>query len=318
MQPNLRLTWPGLVAAASVLACIATVTGFAGRLWWVFELTCHFRAQYAIALGLGALTMLAGRRARWAVVFAAFALLDAALVAPRFLTGAEAAAGGDAPAFRALLANVNSDNRDYPRIRRTIADRDPDFIVLLEVTPWLLDRLADLADRYPQRAAAPREDPFGIALLSRRPFLKVEVIQLGAAGLPSIEAEFAAGGQRFTLLATHSPPPISAGTARERNDQLAALARFARQRERPLLVLGDLNVTPWSPYLRDLLAGSGLRDSASGRGIQPSWPAGWLPLWIPIDHALFSEGIRIRHREIGPALGSDHYPVIVDFQVSGP
>lgn len=315
MQPNLRVTGSGLVATASVLACIATLAGFAGRSWWVLELTCHFRAQYALVLGLGALMMLAWRRVRWAVAFAAFALLDATVIAPRFLTGAEAAAGGD-PAFRALLANVNFDNRDYPRIRQAITDHDPDFVVLLEVTPWLLDRLADLADRYPHRAAVPRADPFGIALLSRHPFLKAEVVQLGGAGFPSIMAEFASGGQRFTLLATHPPPPTSAETARGRNDQLAALALFARQPR--LLVLGDLNVTPWSPYFEDLSAVSGLRDSADGMGIQPSWPAGWPPLWIPIDHALFSEGIRIRKRKIGPAIGSDHYPLVVAFQVSGP
>lgn len=316
MQPNLRVTCSGLVAAAGVLACIATLAGFAGRLWWVLELTCHFRVQYALVLGLGALTMLAWRQVRWAVAFAVFTLLNATVIAPRFLTGAEAAAGGDDPAFRALLANVNFDNRDYPRIRQVITDHDPDFIVLQEITPWLLDRLADLADRYPYRAAVPRADPFGIALLSRHPFLKAEVIQLGATGLPSIQAEFATGGQRFTLLATHPPPPISAQTARERNDQLAELALFARQPR--LLVLGDLNVTPWSPYFEDLLAASGLRDSGDGLGIHPSWPAGWPPLWIPIDHALFSEGIRIQKRKIGPAIGSDHYPLVVAFRVSGP
>ncbi|MFO1421502.1 MAG: hypothetical protein U1F59_11330 [Candidatus Competibacteraceae bacterium] len=220
MQPNLRVTGSGLVAAG-VVACIATLTGFAGRLWWVLELTCHFRVQYALALGLGALMMLAWRQFTWTAVFAVFALLDAATIAPRFLTDVEAAAGGDDPTFRALLANVNFDNRDYPRIRQAITDHDPDFVVLLEVTPWLLDRLVDLADRYPHRAAVPRADPFGIALLSRHPFLKAEVIQIGGAGLPSIQAEFATGGQRFTLLATHPrrpsvPKPQRDGTINSR------------------------------------------------------------------------------------------------------
>lgn len=32
-----------------------------------------------------------------------------------------------------------------------------------------------------------------------------------------------------------------------------------------------------------------------------------------IDHCLYSEGIRIQNREIGPLVGSDHFPVIVDF-----
>lgn len=311
-----RITWVGLLTAAGTLACIATLAGFLGLLWWGFELATHFRVQYAVALGLGAVTLLVWRRARWAVIFAVFALLNAALLAPRFSTVAEAQPGGDGPVLRALLANVNSANRDYPRIHATIVDRDPDFVVLLEVTPWLIDRLTDLASRYPYRAAEPREDNFGIALLSRRPFLRADVVRLGAPGLPSIIAEFADDRRRFILLGTHPLPPVGAAQARDRNDQLAQLAEFARRARQPVLLLGDLNISPWSPYFERLLADSGLRDS--GRGILPSWPVGWPPLWIPIDHALFSAGIRIRHRETGSDLGSDHYPIIVDFQVVGP
>ncbi|HHW75466.1 MAG TPA: hypothetical protein GX399_00275 [Xanthomonadaceae bacterium] len=317
MPPIPLITWPGLLTTAGALACIATLAGFAGQLWWGFELASHFRVQYAAALGLGALLALVWRRARWAAVFAGFALLNAALLAPRFLPLAEARTAADGPAFRALLANVNSANRDHERIRHTIIAYDPDFVVLLEVTPWLLDHLADLADRYPYRAAEPREDNFGIALFSRRPFLRADIVQFSAAGLPSIIAGFAADGRRFTLLGTHPLPPVGAGQAQDRNDQLARLAAFARQTRQPLLLLGDLNISPWSPHFERLLADSGLRDSGRGRGILPSWPVGCPPLRIPIDHALSSAGIQIQRRETGPDLGSDHYPVIVDFRVIG-
>jgi endonuclease/exonuclease/phosphatase (EEP) superfamily protein YafD len=36
---------------------------------------------------------------------------------------------------------------------------------------------------------------------------------------------------------------------------------------------------------------------------------------IPIDHCLFSPGIRILSKEVGPRVGSDHFPVIVDFLI---
>ena len=111
-------------------------------------------------------------------------------------------------------------------------------------------------------------------------------------------------------------PPVSADLARDRNEQLATLAEFARQSTHPLLLVGDLNISPWSPHFARLLADSGLRDS--GYGISPSWPVGWLPLQIPIDHALFSAGIHIKYRKTGTDLGSDHYPIIVDFQIVAP
>ncbi|MGB5065726.1 MAG: endonuclease/exonuclease/phosphatase family protein [Candidatus Competibacter sp.] len=313
-----RITLAGLLTASGTLICAASLIGFGGQLWWVFELASHFRLQYALALSLCLPPLLYGRRYRWAAVFSAFALLNTMLLAPRLLPLAEAAVqpGASQPTFRVLLANVNSANRDYPKIRRSILEHDPDFIVLLEATPWLLERLREFDDRYPHRIAAPREDNFGIALLSRQSLLRAEVVQFGAAGLPSITAEVAVGERRFILVGTHPLPPISAGSARDRNEQLAALALFARQTRQPLLLLGDLNVSPWSPYFARLLAASGLRDSADGRGILPSWPVNLAPLWIPIDHALYSDGIEILHRETGLTLGSDHYPVVVDFHLA--
>ena len=313
-----RITLTGLLIATGVLICAFSLFGCLGRFWWGFELATHFRVQYAITLGGISLTLLVWQHLRWAAVFIAFAGLNAMLVASRLpLTPVEAEAQGTGPVFRALLANVNSTNRDDQRIRDTILHLDPDFVLLLEATPWLLDRLTDLADRYPQRIAAPREDNFGIALLSRRPFLHADIVPIGAAGLPSIVAEFAVGQHRFNVLGTHPLPPIGEELAHGRNDQLARLAEFARHSQQPLLLLGDLNLSPWSPYFDQLLTSSGLHDGGHGRGILPSWPAGWLPLWIPIDHALFSAGIHIRQLEIGSDIGSDHYPVIVDFQVVG-
>ncbi len=318
MQTTDRISLAGLLTVSGALICAASLIGFGGQIWWVFELASHFRLQYALALGLCLPPLLYWRRYRWVAVFSVFALLNAMLLAPRLLPRAEAAVhpGINQPTFRVLLANVNSANRDYSKIHRSILTHEPDFIVLLEVTPWLLERLAEFDGRYPHRAIAPREDNFGIALLGRQPFPRAEVVQFGAAGLPSITAEVAVGERRFILVGTHPLPPVSAGDAQDRNEQLAALALFARQARYPLLLLGDLNVSPWSPYFARLLTASGLRDSADGRGILPSWPVGLAPLWIPIDHALYSDGIEILHRETGSALGSDHYPVVVDFHLA--
>ena len=316
-----RVSYTGLLTIAGVLACLATLTGFAGRFWWGFELATHFRLQYALALGGFTLLLLALRQWRWPAPFGAFALLNLAIIAPAFWEDDPAASVADKsqPTLRALLANVNAENRDSERLRRLIAAADPDVIVLLEATPWLLEQLRDLGERYPHRMAEPRDDPFGIALFSRHPFSQSQIVHFGGgAGPPSIVATIIAGARPFTLIGTHPWPPVSAEFANGRNEQLRALAARARQIQAPLLVLGDLNVSPWSPWFARLLADSGLRDSRRGRGLQPSWPAGWPLLWIPIDHALFSTGIRLRRRDIGPAIGSDHYPVIVDFQVSGP
>jgi endonuclease/exonuclease/phosphatase (EEP) superfamily protein YafD len=78
-------------------------------------------------------------------------------------------------------------------------------------------------------------------------------------------------------------------------------------------VLGDLNVSPWSWHFRRLVRESGLRDSMRGWGVQPSWPTFNPLLRIPLDHALHSPGIRIADRQTGRRVGSDHYPLVIDF-----
>jgi endonuclease/exonuclease/phosphatase (EEP) superfamily protein YafD len=83
-------------------------------------------------------------------------------------------------------------------------------------------------------------------------------------------------------------------------------------------LLGDLNVTPWSPYFQELLAATGLRDSARGWGLQPSWPTMSLLLRVPIDHCLISPELHVTERTLGPDIGSDHFPLLVTLAVQRP
>lgn len=64
-----------------------------------------------------------------------------------------------------------------------------------------------------------------------------------------------------------------------------------------------------------LLRQSGLKDSAQGRGVCPTWPTFNPLMLIPLDHCLYSSGIEIMARQTGPQVGSDHFPVIVDFVI---
>lgn len=194
---------------------------------------------------------------------------------------------------------------------------DPDVIVLEEVDKTWLDRLAPVLGRYPHAHVHPRPDNFGIALFSRLPLKAKETLWLGGSGLPSILARVEGPDGEFRLLATHPMPPGGRYHTARRDRQLAALPEVVAADGSPLLLLGDLNTTPWGASYRALLAETGLVDSLQGRGPQASWPArlGWFG--IPIDHCLHSEGIVVLDRRIGPDVDSDHLPVIVDFAVAG-
>lgn len=148
----------------------------------------------------------------------------------------------------------------------------PDLIFLAEVTPAWAKGLKELRRDYPFSHLVLRYDSFGIALWSRLPFTRVETMVFGDAGVPSVVARIGIGRAWFTFIGTHPLPPISAAHAAMRNRQLALLAEFAASLPGPVALAGDLNLTPWSPYFRDFLARSSLKDSRPGPPCSRSWP----------------------------------------------
>ena len=84
---------------------------------------------------------------------------------------------------------------------------------------------------------------------------------------------------------------------------------------RPMIVAGDLNLTPWSPFFREFVDRSGLRDSRRGFGVQATWPSRLGMAGIPMDHVLVSQDGSVIDRRVGPSFGSDHRPVIVDLAI---
>jgi endonuclease/exonuclease/phosphatase (EEP) superfamily protein YafD len=309
---SLRPTLAGFVSAGATAVSAATIGGFLGTFWWRFDLLSHFRLQYFLCLA--AAGMLLGLLRKWksATVFAVFAAVNLAIILPYFF-GKDDALPDETKSFRALLVNVHTANTRYEDVRNAFLESDPDFVVLEEINQTWMQKLKSLHERYPYSDARPREDNFGIALLSKHPLVQSDIVYLGEAGVPSVFAILDLNGQQISLLGTHPVPPASPDGAELRNGQLERVATFVNSLPEPRMILGDLNVTPWSPYFRKLLAATGMKDSGKGRGIQTTWPAHVFVLRIPIDHCLVSSAIRILDRRTGPNVGSDHYPLIVDF-----
>jgi endonuclease/exonuclease/phosphatase (EEP) superfamily protein YafD len=94
--------------------------------------------------------------------------------------------------------------------------------------------------------------------------------------------------------------------------QLEQLAGIAATAAEPLLVVGDFNLTPFSPRFANFLDAAGLRDALAGRGPSITWPSYFPLLGIAIDHCLLGpDWDSIAHRR-QPNYGSDHYAIVVD------
>lgn len=305
------------ILIAGAVAAAASLAALAGRWWWCFELCTHFRPHYAVPLAASAAVCRATKHRWFATAFFAGAACNLALVLPLYLPSAGAAASNSP--VRLLLANVHVHNRQHELILRLVADTSPDILVVLEVDATWINALEGLAASYPHRVSHPRNDSFGIAVYSRLPADAMEVRWIGKADVPSVVAKFKFGSSgEFHLIATHPLPPVNHQYSAARNEQLAAVAELVRSLPAPKILVGDLNTTSWSPYFRDLLATSGLCDSRRGWGIQPTWPSSNTWLGVPIDHVLVSTDVGIVRRKVGPQIGSDHRPVLVDFVVPQP
>lgn len=311
------LSWTGLweafVYLAAGVAFVCTTMGFLGRYWWVFDLTSHFRIQYlALSVSIGALCVLR-RRWRLSFLFLILAIVNVLPVSPYLLRNSASNAKHPPNTIRAVLINVHTQNRRFDRVRDFTLSTKPDFIVLEEVNSEWLQSLREIKKALPYSVEAAREDNFGIVLLSRHPLINSEVIHLGGAEVPSVLARIDVRGTVLTVLGTHPLPPGGREYSQLRKEQLAAIADFLNRQKGSKVLLGDLNTTPWNHYFRQLVEGTGLTDSARGFGLQPTWPTSVTVLRIPIDHCLLSPDLKAVERTIGPNVGSDHFPLIVDF-----
>lgn len=217
----------------------------------------------------------------------------------------------NAPETLQLVAfNVHTTNSRHDDVVRYLRETKADLVLLQEVNSDWIRSLDALRDAYPQRFGVAREDNFGIVILSRIPLVDPRVNEFGSFKIPWLSASFEIGGASCRIAGVHTLPPINPTYFRLRNRELQMVADWINTSDPArTIVMGDLNVTVFSPWMTDFLRISHLRDSTSGFGLWPTWLA---PLGLPIDQVAIGDRWRVVSRTIGPPLGSDHRPVVTE------
>ena len=301
-----RLVGWAATAAASVTAAL-TVIGFLGGLWWGFDLVANFRVQYALVLGVVSATLALLRWWRAAGVAAVALMMNAFLIAPLYLDTPTAPL--DQARLEILSFNVNAWNPNRTEIASYITASGADIVLLHEITPaW--ERVLQEAD-LPYRLVSARatHEQLGTAALVRED-MDARVLRFGVPLSGSVEITLQFDGRELEVLGTHPASPVSSSSARDRDEQLAAIGEWASVQQDPVVVVGDFNASTWSYGFR-LVTKAGLVNSQRGYGVQPSWPAGRRLDAIPIDHLVHSPQLTTVDRHLGDPQGSDHYPLFV-------
>lgn len=322
-----RVSVAGLVFALASVACAATCMAWFGRTSWTMELATHFRFQYFLVLLPAALFGMTVRAWKQVAVLLLFAGINFACLAPLWFP-ARVESLSKAYAFpgakdqncsrleiRLMKFNVLTMNPRKDLVIESIMRHDPDMVLCEEVDgAWLEILAGGIGTSHPHQISRPRADNFGIALFSKVPLIDSRIVHLDESDpLPGIFTKFLLGGRSVTLFGQHILPPRNKDYSASRNRHMKLISGLMKKVKGPVVFMGDLNATPWSPNYQDLLAESGLINTMSGFGVQATWPAG-LPWFmrIPIDHCLVSGDFQVVNRFNCEFVGSDHLPFVVD------
>lgn len=308
---NIRLH--GVIDVLVFLALTGTWLGLLGSWHWLLDLFSHFRCQYLVVT-LMALVWSLWRKLRLLSLAAASSLLlNTVLISS---TGWTQPKIESLPDFhlRVVSFNVLTSNHRHAEVLDYLRQSEADLLFIMEVDDRWAAALKPLTRTHPHHLLHPRQDNFGLALFSRVPLDEVRILTSADIGspiitMPCIQAHLTHAGHAMTFLGIHPLPPMGKAQASSRDAQMQALARWVSNIPNPVMIAGDLNATPWSHGMDLLTAGSGLNLA----------PDAWKPTWraasalaIPIDHALARSPLMIRQRQIGPDLGSDHRPQLIE------
>ena len=286
--------------------------GVLDTLLWPGPILALFRPQLTLALALAAVLALATRSRRAALVGGAIAILGAALLLPAVRGPAPEPPAAGAPTVRLLVLNLWRRNDDVAAVAQLIRRERPDAVALIELTSAWERALGPALSQYPLRAAETDEGAAGIGLYGGKVLGNPTLVRLFEDGRASVEAALTLpGGRRASLLLVHPTTGLLPGKLGTHRSSLDAVGTWAAERGRRVAVCGDLNAAPWMRSLRRTLDRGGLRAAFPGGVLDGSWPALPRPLRAPLDGCLVGAGVRA-HAELGPGVGSDHLPVLVE------
>ncbi|MCA9060903.1 MAG: endonuclease/exonuclease/phosphatase family protein, partial [Planctomycetaceae bacterium] len=314
---------------ASLLSfCLFTTTSasiitLAARSFWLADLIANLRVQLVLGLLLTMALSIGLRRWRWLCLTSLLLCWQASWLFPAFVTGdVPAAERGTVSRLPVCTVNVLTSNRQHAAIIRQLRSCDADVVAVLELSNDLAERInGELSDQYPHRHLLPQDDGnFGIGLLSRTPLTAIETVSFSQWHLLSIDAEIQTGAQAVRVIATHPIPPMSRDNFHDRNRHLNLLREYAAtsaQEGHPVIIVGDLNLTPWSPVFRDWCRKFELQDASAASGLTPTWYRYPLfPFGLMLDHGLCTGGLDGRRVAVLDDMGSDHRAVMFEFHAT--
>ena len=300
-----------------MLGCLTlcTVLTFFSSKFWIADLLANLRVQLVL---VGLPVLLVGMFLRqWRLAMIACVVL--ALHLSWCATAFPSVAKRESVGYLVTVTSVNvlSGNVQHDRVIADLIEANPDVIAVLELTSALDQKLRqDLPEYQHAITSSKNEGNFGVGVYSKYPLADTEFFE-SVEAIESIAVTIVVnqvGGtiQKFRLFVTHPLPPINAALFEKRNRQLEDVAdrihEFRQQASGiPIVLLGDLNLTPWSPWFLELQSRSGLVRGISNFTLEPTWYRfPMFPFGLILDHGLIEPSLVCTDFQVGKPMGSDH------------
>jgi endonuclease/exonuclease/phosphatase (EEP) superfamily protein YafD len=295
----------GLVRVGIIVAVAVLLLGFFGT--WVPQLDSFAHGRHVLVAVVVAGAGLAIALRWWRLgAFSAVVVVFALALSSPYLPFAGPPTIG-AGKLKLIQFNVRIHNDREADAAQWIVSEKPDVVMLQEVLDETHPSFRLLDPILPYRVRCKSAGFGDVAIYTRFP----NVIQHCGAGdgLAWIQVKVDGTPLTFASLHLHWPWPF------RQWEQLERLRPVFETMPQPVLLAGDFNATPWSAAVKAVEA---MTQSEAIGGYRTSlrldvlhngkpWPV------LPIDHVLLPKGVVVRSVRMGPDMGSDHLPVIVEF-----
>lgn len=313
-----KLTIYALARSLSGTLIAANVFALLARFHWLADLFSHFVHQYII--GAFALGVLFCFYKKWKLValMALIAILNLAELRPHF---------SSPPSGQAIAVKIMQYNRLYMQfthddLKDFLLKNAPDIVILQEANASLAKMTLGISDIYPYQIREPDNGAFGMIVMSRHLLSEAKKESLAGPVFKNfyLRANVQIPGIKdpLTLYALHTLPPMAQDEWRQRNFELEQTAQaIAAEKNANIIFAGDWNITPFSPFYRDIISVTGLKSDFPRFFSVPTWPAEFkiFPFQIPLDHILHSDKLIPSSKKRLPPMGSDHYPLLAEFSI---
>lgn len=314
--PMRRLVFTVLYIAGLALCVVSLLPLVPTYTWWV-RAADFPRLQFAVMLLVLILATACFiprfPRSSLALIasMAAMVIYHGVVLAPYAPTDSSQAQAQCAPEERlsVMVANVRLGHTPAGQLLKQVRRWDPDVLLAMEVDRKWMNALSALEPRMPHHISRSTGSYFGIALYSKLPLVSPEIRHLAGQDTPQIVTGLKLrNGETIDFLGLHPRPPLPSQSALGRDAVLMKAAMLLRDNERPGVVAGDLNATPWEAAVALMQEVAQLGDPRQGYGYLPTYNAtSWWRAW-PLDHVFYEAGFARSGLVRGDFFGSDHYP----------